>query len=163
LHPGSGSQRTVIRGNRIAGNNIGIFFCWGVRDGLAEKNHVEGNVTGISIGHHDTDNIVRGNEVIDSQKAGVLFRPERGKDFTGNRNRIENNRLVDNGADSGFAVDIQGGTESIVLAGNQIIETRPGARTAIRLGPDTHNIKLDGNQIKGFTKTVEGEQSEAAR
>jgi nitrous oxidase accessory protein NosD len=163
LHPGSGSQRTVIRGNRIVGNNIGIFFCWGVRDGLAEKNHVEGNVTGISIGHHDTDNIVRGNEVVDSKKTGVLFRPERGKDFTGNRNRIENNRLVDNGADSGYAVDIQGGTESIVLAGNEIIETRPGARTAIRLGPDTRDIKLDGNQIKGFTKTVEGEEPGAAQ
>jgi len=157
LHPGSGSQRTVIRGNRIVGNSIGIFFCWGVRDGLAEKNHVEGNDTGISIGHHDTDNIVRGNEVIDSKKTGVLFRPERGKDFTGNRNRIENNRLVDNGADTGFAVDIQGGTESIVLSGNDIIETRQGTRTAIRLGPDTRNIKLDNNRIEGFAKTVEGE------
>jgi hypothetical protein len=132
LHPGSGSQRTVIRGNRIVGNNIGIFFCWGVRDGLAEKNYVEGNVTGISIGHHDTDNIVRGNEVIDSKKTGVLFRPERGKDFTGNRNRIE------------------------------IIETRPGARTAIRLGANTRDIKLEGNRIEGFTKTVEGEQPGAA-
>jgi hypothetical protein len=101
--------------------------------------------------------------VIDSKKAGVLFRPERGKDFTGNRNRIENNRLVDNGADSGFAVDIQGGTQSIVLTGNEIIETRPGARTAIRLGPETRDIQLDGNHIEGFTKTVEGEQPGAAR
>jgi hypothetical protein len=157
LHPGSGSQRTVIRGNRIVGNSIGIFFCWGVRDGLAEKNHVEGNDTGISIGHHDTDNIVRGNEVIDSKKTGLLFRPERGKDFTGNRNRIENNRLLDNGADTGFAVDIQGGTESIVLSGNDIIETRQGTRTAIRLGPDTRDIKLDNNRIEGFAKPVEGE------
>ncbi|MDR3406070.1 MAG: right-handed parallel beta-helix repeat-containing protein [Chthoniobacter sp.] len=163
LHPGSGSQRTVIRGNRIVGNSIGIFFCWGVRDGLAEKNHLEGNDTGISIGHHDTDNIVRGNEVIDSKKTGVLFRPERGKDFTGNRNRIENNRLVDNGADTGFAVDIQGGTESIVLSGNDIIETRKGTRTAIRLGPDTRDIKLDNNRIEGFTKTVEGEPPAAPR
>jgi len=163
LHPGSGSQRTVIRGNRIVGNSIGIFFCWGVRDGLAEKNHLEGNDTGISIGHHDTDNIVRGNEVIDSKKTGLLFRPEHGKDFTGNRNRIENNRLVDNGADTGFAVDIQGGTESIVLTGNDIIETRQGTRTAIRLGPDTRDIKLNNNRIEGFAKTVEGEPPAAAR
>ena len=103
------------------------------------------------------------SNVITSLLFLVAFRPERGKEFTGNRNRIENNRLVDNGADSGFAVDIQGGTESIVLAGNEIIETRPGARTAIRLGPDTHDIKLDGNRIEGFTKTVEGEQPGAAR
>ena len=163
LHPGSGSQRTVIRANRIVGNSIGIFFCWGVRDGLAEKNHLEGNDTGISIGHHDTDNIVRGNEVIDSKKTGLLFRPEQGKDFTGSRNRIENNRLVDNGADTGFAVDIQGGTESIVLTGNDIIETRQGTRTAIRLGPDTRDIRLDHNRIEGFAKTVEGEPPAAPR
>ena len=162
LHPGSGSQRAIIRGNRLVGNSIGIFFCWGVRNSIAENNHVEGNDTGISIGHHDTDNIVRDNEVIDSKKIGVLFRPERGKDFTGNRNRIENNRLVDNGADGGFAVDIQGGTDSIALTGNSIVETRKGARTAIRLGPDTRDIKLDNNRIEGFAKNVEGEQPAAA-
>jgi hypothetical protein len=162
LHPGSGSQRTVMRGNRIMGNSIGIFFCWGVRNAIAENNHVEGNDIGISIGHHDTDNIVRGNEVIDSKKNGVLFRPERGKDFTGNRNRVENNRPVDNGADGGFAVDIQGGTDSIVLTGNDIVETRQGARTGIRLGPDTRDIKLDHNRIEGFAKTVEGGQPDAA-
>ena len=158
LHPGSGSQRSVMRGNRIVGNSIGIFFCWGVRNAIAEKNHVEGNDTGISIGHHDTDNIVRDNEVVDSKTIGVFFRPERGKDFTGNRNRIENNRIVDNGSDGGFAVDIQGGTDSIALTGNEIVETRSGARTAIRLGPDTRDIKLDNNRIEGFAKNVEGEQ-----
>lgn len=37
LHPGSGSQRPLIRNNRIERCNIGIFFCWGVKYGLAEK------------------------------------------------------------------------------------------------------------------------------
>lgn len=152
LHPGSGSQRTVMRGNRLIGNHIGIFFCWGVRHGLAENNRVERNDIGISIGHHDTDNLVRGNEVIGSKTNGVLFRPERGKEFTGNRNRIENNKLVDNG---GFAVDVQGGTEAIVFAGNEIVETRGGGRTAIRLGAETRDIKLENNHIKGFAKDVE--------
>ena len=49
------------------------------------------------------------------------------------------------------------------LTGNEIIETRQGTRTAIRLGPDTHNIKLDGNRIEGFAKPVEGEPPGAAR
>lgn len=155
LHPGSGSQRTVMRGNRIIGNSIGIFFCWGVRDGIAEKNHVEGNDTGISIGHHDTDNVVRGNEVIGSKKVGLLFRPERGKDFTGNRNRIESNRLVDNGPVAGFAVDVQGGTETIVFAGNEITETRGGSRTAIRIGTETRDIKLQDNRIQGFAREID--------
>ena len=58
LHPGSGSQRTIIRRNRLVGNDQGLFFCWGVRWGLAEKNIIEGNkLYGISIGHHDTDNV----------------------------------------------------------------------------------------------------------
>ncbi|MCX7825012.1 MAG: right-handed parallel beta-helix repeat-containing protein [Verrucomicrobiae bacterium] len=156
LHPGSGSQRTVMRNNRVIGNNIGIFFCWGVRHGLAEQNHIEGNRTGISIGHHDTDNLVTGNQIIRNEKVGVLFRPERGKDFAGHRNRIENNRLVDNGPENGPAVDIQGGTESVVLANNEIIETRgPAQRSAIRLGPETRDIRLEGNRIRGFAKDVD--------
>jgi hypothetical protein len=157
LHPGSGSQRTIMRNNRVVGNHIGIFFCWGVRQGVAEKNHVEGNDIGISIGHHDTDNLVRDNDVRDSRKVGVLFRPERGREFAGNRNRIENNRLVNNGTEDGFAVDVQGGTESIVFAGNEITETRStGKRTAIRLGPETGGIMLRDNRINGFAKDVEG-------
>jgi hypothetical protein len=157
LHPGSGSQRTIIRSNRIVGNDIGIFFCWGIRQGIAEKNLVEGNRIGISIGHHDTDNLVRGNEVSGSTQNAVLFRPERGKEFTGNRNRIENNHLVDNGGEDGVAVDVQGGTESVALAGNEIIETRgPGRRVAIRLGPETRDMTLLQNHIQGFAKEVEG-------
>jgi Periplasmic copper-binding protein (NosD) len=156
FHPGSGSQRPVMRDNRAIGNDIGIFFCWGVRDGVAENNHVEGNRVGISIGHHDTDNLVRGNEIIGSKQAGIQFRPERGRDFAGHRNRIENNRLVDNGPENGAAVDVQGGTEFIVLAGNEIIETRgPAKRTAIRLGPETGRITLKDNRIQGFAKEVE--------
>ena len=157
LHPGSGSQRTVMRNNRLLGNRIGIFFCWGVRQGLAEKNYVAGNDIGISIGHHDTDNLVRGNEVALSKNAGVLFRSERGPDFTGNRNRIEGNRLVDNGAEDGFAVNVQGGTRDIVLVGNEITETRSAARrTAIRLGPETQSVALRNNKVSGFAKDLEG-------
>jgi parallel beta-helix repeat protein len=157
VHPGSGSQRTIVRNNQLAGNRIGLFFCWGVREGLAEKNRIEGNDIGISIGHHDTDNLVRNNDVSSSKNVGVLFRPERSKDFTGNRNRIENNRLLNNGPENGFAVDIQGGTEWITLAGNEITETRGGTtRSAIRVGPDTKNITLRDNQINGFAKSTEG-------
>ena len=156
FHPGSGSQRSVIRNCRAIGNDIGLFFCWGVRNGVAEENHLESNRVGISIGHHDTDNRVCHNEIIGSKQAGVLFRPERGADFAGHRNLIENNRLVDNGGENGFAVDVQGGTGWVVLAGNEIIETRgPARRTAIRLGPETHDITLKENRIQGFAKDLE--------
>lgn len=150
LHPGSGSQRPIIRNNVIRGNDIGIFFCWGVKYGLAENNQVESNRVGISIGHRDTDNLIRGNTIRYSQANGILFRPERGPDFAGHRNRIEDNTLIDNAPEGGNVIDIQGGTESITFSGNRIIDTRGGqARTAIKQGPDTRNIVLKDNALEG--------------
>jgi hypothetical protein len=155
LHPGSGSQRPVIRKNRIIGNDIGLFFCWGVKYGLAEENVLENNRVGISIGHRDTDNLITRNDILRSREVGVLFRPEGGKDFAGHRNRLEANRIVDTGGTNSVAVDVQGGTEGIVLRRNRIEETRGGAeRTAVRLGPETRDIQLDANQITGFATEV---------
>ncbi len=156
LHPGSGSQRPIIRNNRLEGNDIGIFFCWGVKFGLAESNSIAGNRVGVSIGHRDTDNLIVHNEIARSKEVGVLFRPERGKEFAGHRNRIESNRIVDNGAEKGAAVDVQGATESIVLIGNEITDTRtPAGRIAVRLGPETKDIQLRENRITGFAREVE--------
>jgi hypothetical protein len=156
LHPGSGSQRPIIRGNKVVGNDIGIFFCWGVKYGLAEDNTIDGNRVGISIGHRDTDNLITRNEIRHSKAVGVLFRPERGKDFAGHRNRLVKNRLTDNGPDAGYAIDIQGATEAVVLEANELIETRPpAARTAVRLGPQTRHIQLRGNVMTGFAREVE--------
>lgn len=71
LHTGSGSQRPVIRNNTIAGCHIGLFFCWGVKYGLAEKNIIEDTKTPrISVGHRDTDNLIRGDTVKRSGQAG---------------------------------------------------------------------------------------------
>jgi hypothetical protein len=155
LHPGSGSQRPIIRNNKLTGNDIGIFFCWGVKYGLAEKNHIENNRVGISIGHRDTDNLITNNDIRGSKDVGVLFRPERGKDFAGHRNRLVKNRLTDNGGDKNAAIDIQGATEAILLIDNEIIDTRPpGERIGVRLGRDTRDIRLKGNRIEGFARDV---------
>lgn len=155
LHPGSGSQRPIIRDCRLEGNDIGIFFCWGVKYGLAENNKLIGNRIGVSIGHRDTDNLVTSNEILGSRQVGVLFRPERGKDFAGHRNRIENNRIIDSGSTNGVAIDVQGATESVVLSGNEIKETRePADRIAVRLGAETKAIQVLSNQITGFKTAV---------
>jgi hypothetical protein len=155
LHPGSGSQRPIIRNNRLKGNDIGIFFCWGVKYGLAENNRIEGNRVGISIGHRDTDNLITRNEIKGSKDVGILFRPERGKDFAGHRNRLVKNRLTDNGGEKSAAIDIQGATEALVLEGNEIIDTRqPAERIGVRLGAQTRDIQLKGNRIEGFAKDV---------
>jgi hypothetical protein len=152
LHPGSGSQRTVIRGNRLARNDIGLFFCWGVKSGVAERNVIEDSRRyGISIGHRDTDNLIRDNDVLRSGKVGVLFRPERGRAFAPHRNRLEKNRIVDSGPDDGIGIDVQGETESITLARNQLRETRtPLHRVGIRIGAQTRDVQLVGNTLAGF-------------
>ena len=156
LHPGSGSQRPIIRNNRIEANDIGIFFCWGVKYGLAEKNAIRNNRKyGVSIGHRDTNNLICDNEIVASGETGVLFRPERGKDFAPHRNRLERNRIIDSGAERGIGVDVQGQTEEVLIAANEIRETRePIERIGVRVGKETRDIKLADNRIEGFATAV---------
>jgi hypothetical protein len=157
LHPGSGSQRPLLRNNRLERNTIGLFWCWGVKYGLAEKNRIEGNRNyGISIGHHDTDNLIRDNDVVDSGKVGILFRDEsRGKDFWANRNRVESNRIVNSGGADGIAIDVRGRTRELRITGNLLRETRaPMRRTGLRVSADARAIALSENQIEGFATPV---------
>lgn len=156
LHPGSGSQRPVIRSNKVEKNDVGLFFCWGVKHGLAENNVIEDNRSfGISIGHRDTDNTIRDNDVRRSGKVGVLFRPERGKAFAPHRNRLEKNRILDSGPDDGIGIDIQGETEAITLLKNELRESRrPASRIGIRIGGQAREIRLTDNQIEGFAVPV---------
>ena len=156
LHPGSGSQRPIMRNNKLERNNIGIFFCWGVRNGLAENNKCLENLSyGVSIGHRDTDNVIRLNDIVGSGKTGVLFRPERGKDFAPHRNIVENNRILDSGKVDGIGVDVQGEVESITLRKNDIRESRaPEKRIGVRVGPKTKDARLIENRIAGFAMDV---------
>src|SRR5262245_13257626 len=157
VHPGSGSQRPLIRGNRLERNTIGLFWCWGVKYGLAEKNRIIANRNyGISIGHHDTDNVMRDNDVQDSGKVGVLFRDEsRGKDFWPNRNRVESNRITNSGGEDGVAIDIRGKTHDLRITGNQLRETRGSShRTGIRIAPEARAIVLADNRFEGFATEV---------
>jgi hypothetical protein len=157
LHPGSGSQRPIMRGNKVHDNDIGIFFCWGVRHGLAEKNQIDDcRTSGISIGHRDTDNLIRNNDIRRSGKVGILFRAEQGKAFAPHRNRVEANRIHDSGGDDGVAIDVRGDTEGAELLHNELRETRAAAhRVGIRLGQKTKNIRVEGNITEGFAVHVE--------
>ena len=162
VHPGSGSQRPILLRNRLARNSIGIFWCWGVKFGLAEHNQIDGNRDyGISIGHNDTDNVMRHNVVRDSGKVGVLFRDDaRGADFWPHRNVVEKNEIVDSGDEAGIAIDVRGKTRDIKLVDNIVQETRaPMKRIGIRLGADVGEVTLGGNQVKGFATAVEDGRS----
>ena len=157
VHPGSGSQRPLIRNSRLERNTIGLYWCWGVKYGLAEKNRIEGNRNyGISIGHHDTDNVIRDNDVRDSGKVGILFRDEsRGKDFWPNRNRVESNRITDSGGEDGLAIDIRGKTRDLRIVGNRLSETRgPSRRAGVRIASEARAIILADNRFAGFATDV---------
>jgi nitrous oxidase accessory protein NosD len=156
LHPGSGSQRSIIRNNRMSGNDQGLFFCWGVRWGLAEKNVIENSKRyGISIGHHDTDNVVRDNDVRASGEVGILFRKERTGAFQGNRNRIEKNRVAGVVGNSGVGIDVRGETRAIHIVGNDIRGNADrGERIGIRIGAEAADIHLEANHIEGFSRSV---------
>jgi parallel beta-helix repeat protein len=158
VHPGSGSQRPLIRNCRLEGNTIGLFWCWGVKFGLAEGNRIDGNRNyGISIGHNDTDNTMRNNEISRSGKVGILFRDEsRGADFWPNRNVVEDNRITDSGGPDGVAIDVRGQTKDVRITRNAIRETRqPMNRVGIRIDAAARRIELAGNTIDGFALAID--------
>jgi len=162
LHPGSGSQRPVIRNNQLTRNNIGLFWCWGVKNGFATGNRILANRdVGMSIGHNDTDNLIQNNTIADSGRIGILFRNDsRGNDFWANRNRLENNRIENSGDKDGIAIDIQGKTRDLVILGNQLHETRqPMNRTGIHIATQAGHITLQENTVKGFAHAIRDERT----
>ncbi|MGD9648937.1 MAG: right-handed parallel beta-helix repeat-containing protein [Pirellulales bacterium] len=156
LHPGSGSQRPVLRRNRIERNDIGIFFCWGVKFGLAEDNTIaDCRKQGISIGHRDTDNVIRRNRIEGSGQVGLLFRPERGRDFAPHRTLVVENEIENSGPPDGIAIDVQGEVDLVTLIRNTLRETRsPAERVAIKLGPATGRIEMVANRPSGFAEDL---------
>ena len=150
LHSGSGSQRSIVRGNRMRRCAEGIYFCWGAQHGLYEKNVIEDCTYGMTFGHSDSDNLIRDNDIRRSSEAGVHFRGG-SKAFAPHRNRFERNRIVDSGGEEGIAIDINGETESVMLIKNELRETRgPLSRIGILIGAETRDIRCEDNQIEGF-------------
>ncbi|MFB0525514.1 MAG: right-handed parallel beta-helix repeat-containing protein, partial [Phycisphaerae bacterium] len=153
-HPGSGSQRPLVR-NCIARRNgtDGLFLCWRVRHGLFEDNVLEGNGRfGISIGHKDSDNIFGRNIVRLNSRDGVFFRNE-SLGMAAHRNRLEENIIENNGADGQAAgIRIRGQTNDLVFKKNSIRDTRPkGSRTqtiGIRIEEGVGKVILEGNTIE---------------
>jgi hypothetical protein len=150
LHSGSGSQRSIVRDNRVRHSAEGIYFCWGAQHGLYEKNVIEDCTYGMTLGHSDSDNLIRDNDIQRSSEAGIHFRGGN-KAFAPHRNQIERNRIVDSGGEKGVAIDINGETESVTIIKNELRETRgPLSRIGILIGAQTRDIRCEDNQIEGF-------------
>ena len=63
--------------------------------------------------------------------------------------------VTDSGGLQGIAIDVQGGTEAVMIRRNALQESRGAAqRIGIRLGPDTKDIQLADNTIAGFAQPV---------
>lgn len=157
MHPGSGSQRPVVR-RCLARNNgeDGLFLCWRVRHGLFEKNILENNGRyGISIGHKDTDNLLQENEVRGNGEDGIFFRDET-VGMAGHRNRLERNVVENNGGRADAAgIRIRGETRDLVFRDNIIRDTRPPEErkqlVGIRIEAGAGEVTLEGNQIDAKT------------
>jgi hypothetical protein len=161
LHPGSGSQRPLVRGCTARGNGEdGLFLCWRVKHGLFEDNTLAGNGRyGISIGHKDTDNLLRGNRVLGNREDGICFRNET-EGMAGHRNRVENNLIENNGASRNAAgIRVRGETRDLVFIGNTIRDTRPGAdrkQTAgIVLEQNVGPVQVEGNTVDAATPVAD--------
>lgn len=154
IHPGSGSQRPTVRGCTARNNGQdGLFLCWRVRHGLFEENVLEENGRyGISIGHKDSDNLLRHNVVRGNSEEGVYFRQE-SLGMAGHRNRLENNVIENNGLSGEVAgVRIRGETNDVVLRGNVIRDTRPSETRHQAIGilieEDVGPVTLEDNSIE---------------
>jgi hypothetical protein len=161
LHPGSGSQRPIIRGCAARDNGEdGLFLCWRVRHGLFERNVLENNGRfGISIGHKDTDNLLRLNKVRSNHEDGVCFRNE-SLPMAGHRNRLEENIIENNGLKRDVAgIRVRGETRDLVLDRNVIRDTRTGDQKrqliGIKLEEKAGPVKLNENQIEAQTRVKE--------
>jgi hypothetical protein len=136
FHPGSGSQRPVLRDNIARRNGTdGLFLCWRVRHGVFENNRLEENGQfGISIGHKDSDNLLRGNHVLRNKSNGVFFRNE-SAGMSPHRNRLEGNVIEDNGRGSGTAgIRVRGEPSGLIFEGNVIRDTRAGSEQTQTVG-----------------------------
>lgn len=154
FHPGSGSQRPVVK-NNIARRNgeDGLFLCWRVKEGVFSGNTLEGNGRfGISIGHKDTDNLIQNNRVLANAADGIFFRNE-SEGMAGHRNRIEDNLIENNGTKEPAAgIRVRGETRDLILRNNTIRDTRPAAErrqtTGIRIEEKAGPITTESNQIQ---------------
>lgn len=159
LHPGSGSQRPTVTNCRAVNNGEdGFFFCWRVRGGLAEGNWLENNGGyGMSIGHKDSDNVVRNNTILGNRQGGVYWRAET-KPMAAHRVTFEHNTVRDN---DGWGLFVDGATEETLIRHNVIEDTGTGRQlTGIRIGKYAGKVVLEDNAIKAQHPTRDERKAE---
>jgi len=147
IHPGSGSQRAVVRGCTSERNDRdGFFFCWRVRNAVVEDNVFRDNgATGISIGHKDTDNLIRHNRIEGNRGGGVHWRDE-AEPMAAHNITFEENTVRNNGT---FGLSIEGATNGTVIRGNTI-ECEDPEGVGVHIGPKAGSIVFESNRIRAI-------------
>jgi parallel beta-helix repeat protein len=165
IHPGSGSQRPVVSDCTARENGEdGLFLCWRVRHGTFERNTLENNGRyGISIGHKDSDNLLRENEVRSNRGDGIHFRNE-SAGMAGHRNRLEDNLIENNG---GAGIRVRGETQGLVFRNNVIRDTRSGEDRKQTVGVCIEELAgplvLDNNRIDAHTQVDDRRTKESKK
>ncbi|MFT5367426.1 MAG: hypothetical protein ACI8V2_002385 [Candidatus Latescibacterota bacterium] len=157
-HPGSGSQRPVFDACVATGNTQGIFFCWGVSDGLVKGCICSQNHNfGISIGHRDTDNRIVASQIEGNGKVGILFREPNTEFRGGHRNEISDCVIRDNGSGAvGIGVDINGLTCNVIIRNNEIVDSGHGVQAiGVRIGAEVEDTLIEENTFSGQVTEVE--------
>ena len=144
IHPGSGAQRALVRGCVVRSNDRdGFFFCWRVRHSVVEDNVFQNNgATGISIGHKDSDNLIRRNVITSNAGGGVRWREETEPMAAHNITFVQN--IVR--ANGPYGLRIDGETNGTVIRDNIIAVDDPDG-VAIRIGPRVGDVVMAGNTI----------------
>jgi len=157
IHAGSGSQRPIIRNNTIRNTTShGLAWCWGVKHGVAEGNVIEDCGSATSIGHRDTDNIMRGN-TFRRCTTGLVYRDDPVHQAA-HDNLVEANLFEDIGhADTpGVGIDMDGPVHGNVLRRNQFRCTQPGLMTVgIRIGAKVEGVEIGRNAFEGLQTELE--------
>jgi parallel beta-helix repeat protein len=161
LHPGSGSQKPVVRRCRSQDNGgDGLFVCWRVQHGSFEDNELcDNGGVGISIGHKDSDNLFRGNRVTANKGVGLLFRSE-AEAMGAHRNVFEKNVFLDNGlslkGDPDACIVIHGHHHDLVFRDNTIgVSKEPAKRLAgIQVSKDVLRLQAKDNEFRGVAKAL---------
>ena len=148
IHTGSGSQRPIMRNNLVRGiSRHAISWCWGVRHGLLAGNTIEDSVTGISIGHRDTDNVMRGN-VVRRCDEGLVYRDDPPHQAAHN-NLVEGNTFAE--IRSGYAVEMLAPVEGNIIRGNRFVNMKAG----VRIGEAVKSVVVEGNVLENVAAEVE--------
>lgn len=156
LHPGSGSGSPTIRYCKSEQNGkIGLYLCWRVKHGTFENNLLMDNgITGISIGHKDTDNIFKNNRSCGNGREGILFRNE-SEPMAGHRNVFEQNDILDNGnKKEGYGVRVLGETNELTFINNRVgNDATTNQRYGFYVGEKAGELALQNNDLTGHLES----------